>query len=88
MEMEDQEYCSCGMEHGGAHRWTRRDRAVVARMEQHLDRSESLKVEIEELEYCLVGPEESDIDIRHITMNARGKKASQALSNFQWTGSK
>ena len=30
MEVEDQEYCSRGVEYGGEHRWTARDRAVVA----------------------------------------------------------
>ena len=50
MEVEDQEYCSCGMEYAGEHRWTARVRAVFARMEQYLDRSESLEVDIEELE--------------------------------------
>ena len=31
--------------------------------EHHLDRSESLEVDIEELEYYLLGPEESDAGI-------------------------
>ena len=68
MEMEDQEYHSRGMEYGGEHRWTARDRAVMARMKQYLDRIESLKVEIEELEYGLLGPEEAEVDMRHIAM--------------------
>ena len=58
-EEEDQEFCSCGMEHGGEHRWTARDRGVMARMVQYLDRNGSLIVEIEELEDCVLGPERS-----------------------------
>ena len=33
-----------------------------------------MKVEIEELECCLLGPEESELDIRHIVANATGQK--------------
>ena len=68
------------MEYGGEHRWTARDdRAVVARLVQHLDRRESMKMESGELEYCLFGLEESEVDIRHIAMDATGKKASEGL---------
>ena len=56
MEVDDREYCSCEMERGGDHRWTAHDRRVIARMEQYLNGSESMKVEIEELE----GSEESE----------------------------
>ena len=42
----------------------------MAGMEEYLDRSERPKVEFEEQEYCLRGPEESDVDIRHIVANA------------------
>ena len=48
----------------------------MARMEQYLYRSESLKVEIEDLEYCLLGPEELEVDM------------SQALADCQRAGSK
>ena len=40
MEVEDQEFA-----YEGEHWWTARDRVVFARMEQYLDRSESMKVE-------------------------------------------
>ena len=62
MEVEDLEYCSFGMECGGEHRWTARSE------------SDSMKVDTEELEHCLLGPEESEVDIRHIVINANGKK--------------
>ena len=48
----------------------------------------SIKVEIEELECCLLGPEESELDIRHIVTNAKGKKRRRHVSDVQWTGSK
>ena len=54
-EEENQEYCSCGMAHGGEHRWIAQDRAVRARMVRYLVRSESPEVVIEELEDCLLG---------------------------------
>ena len=72
MEVEDQEYCSCDMEYGGAHRWTARDRTVTARMEQYLNESDSMKVEIEELEHCFLGLEESEVDFRHIVKSVAG----------------
>ena len=86
MEMEDQEYCSCAVEYGGEHRWTARNRAVMARMVQYLDRSESMNLEMEELEYCLLGPEESEVDIRHIAMNASGKKRRRLFHYFSGQG--
>ena len=33
-----------------------------------------MMVEIEELEYCLLRPEESEVDMRHIVINAKRKK--------------
>ena len=53
MEVEDKENCSCGMDYGGEHRWTARDSVVIARMEQDLDESDSLKVEVEDLKLLL-----------------------------------
>ena len=43
VEVEDQENCSCGVEYGGEHRWTARDRVVIARMEQYLDESDKFE---------------------------------------------
>ena len=51
------------MEYGGEHRWPARDRVVTARIVQYLDRSESMEVDIAELGYCLLGPEDSVVDI-------------------------
>ena len=49
IEMEDQENGSCEKEFEGQHRWNARDRTVIAKLEQYLKKSDSIKVEIEEL---------------------------------------
>ena len=58
MEVRNQACCSGGMEYGGEQWRTARDRAVIARKVQYLNDSDSMKVEIDELETCLLGPEE------------------------------
>ena len=70
--------CSCGVEHGGEHRWTARDRAVTARMVQYLDTSECLEVDIEELDDSLLGPEEFEV--------ARGEKHRRLFHAFSVQG--
>ena len=64
-EVEDQEF-------EGEHRWTARDRTVVARMEQYLNENDNMRVEIGELEF-LLGPEDSEVDLRQ-TLSTRGGK--------------
>ena len=53
-----------------------RERTVIARMEQHLDASDCMKLEIEELEELLLGPEDSEVNLRYILRNAtrRGRQ--------------
>ena len=85
MEVEDHETCSCGMEHGGEHRWTARDREVIARIEHHLNESDSMKVEVEELE-LLLGPEDSEVDLRHILMCLKKKKGRKIFEIFSSKG--
>ena len=85
MEVEHQENCSCGVEHGGEHGWTARDSAVIARVEQYLDESDSMKVEVEELE-LLLGPEDSEVNLRHILMYVRKKKEHNIFEIFCSTG--
>ena len=80
MEVEDQEFA-----HEGEYRWTARHRVVTSRMEQYLDRSESMKVEIEELE-LLLGPEDSEIDLRYILTNARKNKGRRIFAIFSSQG--
>ena len=45
----------------------------------------SLKVEVEELE-LLLGPEDSEVDLRHILMNARKKKGRKIFGIFSSKG--
>ena len=70
------------MDSDGEHRWTARDRTVVTKMEHHLDRSESLEVDIEELEHHLLGPDELDFDIRRIALNSRGEQQQKPFHTF------
>ena len=58
-----QENGSWVVEYGGEHRWSARGRSVVARMEQYLEKSDSMRIVIEELE-SLLGPEDSEVDLR------------------------
>ena len=60
----------------------------MTRMEHYLDRSQSLEVDIEELEYYLLGPEQLDVDVRLIALNARGEKTSTAFPHVQSAGNK
>ena len=44
------------IEQGGEHRWSAQDRAVAEKQKLYLDRRESLKADVGELEYHLLGP--------------------------------
>ena len=69
----------------GEHRWTARDRTVIARMEQYLDENDNMRVEIEELEF-LLGPEDSEVDLRQILRYARRKKGGRIFDIFSSKG--
>ena len=45
--------------------WCAKERTIIARTKQYLERSYSLKVEVEELE-DLLGPDDVDLDFRRI----------------------
>ena len=79
MVVEDQEYGVYEKEHEVGHRWTAHDRRIIAKMEQYLNESDIVNVEFEELE-LLLGPEDSEIDVVCIVMNARRRKGRR---NFQ-----
>ena len=53
--------------------WSARDRTIIAKTNQYLEESKSLKLEIEELE-SLLGPEDSYVDFRQILEEARDEK--------------
>ena len=61
-QVEDQEFGGCGKEYEGEHRWTALERTIIAKMEQYMNESDNMKVEIEELE-LLLGPEDSQRSI-------------------------
>ena len=69
------------MKFEGEHRWSARDRTVIARMEQYLNENDNMRVEIEELEF-LLGPEDSEVDLRQILRNARRKKGGRIFEIF------
>ena len=75
-EVEDQESGSCEKEFEGEHRWAARDRTVIARMEQDLNKNDSMRVAIKELE-SLLGPEDSEVNLRQILKCARRKKGGR-----------
>ena len=62
----------------------RSDRTGIARMEQYLNRSDSMKVEIEEL-YSLLGPEDWEVNLRQILRNAN-KKGGRIFDIFSSEG--
>ena len=64
-------------------RGTARDKTELAKMDQCLDRSESL--EVEELE-LLLGPDESEVDLREISTMPRRKKGCRIVQIFSLHG--
>ena len=50
--------------------WSPRERTAISRMEQHVNKSDCIKLEIAELELSM-GLEDSDVDLRHILRRAR-----------------
>ena len=80
-EVEDQGGGSCEKEFEDEHRWTAGDGTVVAGMEQYLNKSDSMRVEIEELE-SLLGPEDSEVNLRH----ASRKQGGRILEKFTSKG--
>ena len=69
-EVEDQESGSYEKEFEGEHRWAARERTVIARMEQDLNKNDCMRVAIKELE-SLLGPEDSEVNLRKILKCAR-----------------
>ena len=61
--------------------WNARERTIIARMKQYLERSFSVKVRVEELE-CLLGPEDGDVDFRRIMKEARDERGRNIFETF------
>ena len=62
--------------------WNARERTIIARTKQFLERSYSVKVRVEELE-GLLGPEDVDVDFRRILERSkrRGRKIFETFSS-------
>ena len=53
--------------------WNARERTIIARIKPYLERSFSVKVQVEALEASL-GPEDADVDLRRILKEARDER--------------
>ena len=67
--MKKTQEVDCGVGHG----WAAVYPAVAKRLLDYLDNSEVLKVNIRELEFHVLAPNEPTVDIEHIVMQARGE---------------
>ena len=61
--------------------WNARERTSIARMKQYLERSFSVKVQVEALE-ALLGPEDVDVDLRRILKEARDERGRNMFETF------
>ena len=61
--------------------WSSCERKVIAKIEAYLNKHDNVKVEVEELK-LMVGPEDSEVNLRKISMNASksGRKCFEILS--------
>ena len=58
---------------GADHWWAAVYQTVAKRMSDYLNKSEVLKVNAQELEFNVLAPNEPNIDIEYIVMQARGE---------------
>ena len=65
--------------------WNARERTIVARTKQFLERSYSVKVRGEDLD-DLLGPEDVDVDFRRILKEARDERGRNILETFSSDG--
>ena len=72
----------CGVDH----RWAALYTAVATRMVKHLDRSVNLEVDIKELEYFLLAPDEPNVDVKHVALQARGDGHQTLFRTFARPG--
>ena len=61
--------------------WSARERTIIARTKQYLERSYSVKVEVEELE-DLLGPEDVNVDFKRILKEARDERGRNVFETF------
>ena len=58
--------------------WNARERTIVARTKQFLERSHSVKVQVEAFE-ALLGPEDVDVDLRRILKEPRDEQGRRVF---------
>ena len=61
--------------------WNARERTIIARTKQFLERSFSVKVRVEAPE-ALLGPEDVDVDFRQILKEARDERGRKIFESF------
>ena len=65
--------------------WSARERTIIARTKQYLEKSYCVKVELEELE-DLLGPGDVDVDFRQILLKERDEKKCATFETFSTDG--
>ena len=65
--------------------WSAKERTIIARKKQILERGYSVKVEVEELE-ALLGPDDVDVDFRRILEEARDERGCDFFETFSTDG--
>ena len=64
--------------------WSARERTEIAMMENYLDKSDELRVQVRELEH-LMGPEDSEVNLMYIL--TKGIRSNSILEIFSTSGS-
>ena len=59
-----------------------RERTIIARTKQYLERSFSVKVQVEEVLEALLGPEDVDVDLRRILKEGRDEQGRRIFETF------
>ena len=65
--------------------WNARERTIIARTSQFLERSHSVKARFEELQ-DLLGPEDVDVDLRRILKDARDERGRNIFETVSSDG--
>ena len=72
----------CGVDHRSVAVY----QAVAHRMQDFLNKSEVMKVDAQELQFHVLAPNEANIDIKHIVMQARGERRQRLFHAFSKQG--
>ena len=63
--------------------WSAQGRTAIEKMEQYVNISDCINLEIDEVEDSSLGPEYSDVDVKHILRNER-KNGHLVASKWRW----